>query len=111
MQTQKKSPTNSLRVQRGGIQVVELTRPALKEVASWIRDTLDPAIAREGPDYLRADDVLTLHELFISLLNSTTITALDLRATGILRAVMDVCGTATRWPGRLADDCDAILAA
>lgn len=89
--------------------VAELTRPRLRQVASWIRDELDPVIAREGTETLRADDVLILHEVFHSLRASQTITASDLRATGIHRAIMEVAGTATRWPGRLADDCDRIL--
>jgi hypothetical protein len=50
-----------------------------------------------------------LHELFRALRVSPTVTALDLRATGIHRAVLEVAGTATRWPGRLADDCDRII--
>jgi hypothetical protein len=36
---------------------------------------------------------------------------MDLRATGIHKAVMEVAGIATRWPGRLADDCDQIILA
>jgi hypothetical protein len=89
----------------------DLSRPRLKALAAWIRDDLDPDIAQNGPDRLRPDDVLVLHDVFQALRSSTTITALDLRATGIHRAVMEVAGTATRWPGRLADDCDEILLA
>lgn len=66
-------------------------------------------IAQEGPETLRPDDVLALHEIFLALRLSNSITRLDLRATGIHRAVMEVSGTATRWPGRLADDCDRII--
>ena len=87
----------------------DMSRQRLRQIASWIRDDLDPVIAREGPDHLRADDVLSLHEIFQALRASTAISALDLRATGIHRAVMEVSGTATRWPGRLADDCDRII--
>lgn len=86
-----------------------ITRPRLRQIAHWIRDELDPIIAREGPEHLRADDVLILHDIFQALRSSTMITALDLRATGIHRAVMDVSGMATRWPGRLCDDCDKII--
>jgi hypothetical protein len=86
----------------------DLSRPRLKALSAWIRDDLDPVIAQNGPDKLRPDDVLALHELFQALRSSTTITALDLRATGIHRAIIEVAGTATRWPGRLADDCDEI---
>jgi hypothetical protein len=87
----------------------DLSRARLKELTAWIRDDLDPKVAQEGPDTLRPDDVLVLHEFFQALQSSTTLTALDLRATGIHRAVMEVAGTATRWPGRLADDCDEII--
>ncbi|KAF1923202.1 uncharacterized protein M421DRAFT_75904, partial [Didymella exigua CBS 183.55] len=89
--------------------VMDISRQKLKEFAHWIRDDLDILVAREGPDILRPDDVLTLHELFVALRHSTTITALDLRATGIHRAVKDIAGIATRWPRRLCDDCDKII--
>lgn len=87
----------------------DLSRQRLRQIATWIRDELDPLVAREGPDVLRADDVLTLHEVFRALRTSTTLSALDLRATGIHKAIIDVAGIATRWPGRLADDCDKII--
>ncbi|KAF2259900.1 hypothetical protein CC78DRAFT_585411 [Lojkania enalia] len=89
--------------------ITHLSRPRLRQLAAWIRDDLDPVIAQDGPEILKPDDVLTLHEAFLDLRLSQTITALDLRATGIHRAVMEVAGTATRWPGRLADDCDKII--
>jgi hypothetical protein len=89
---------------------VDLSRPRLKRIAKWIRDDLDLLIAREGPNVLHPDDVLTLHDTFVALQQATSITVLDLRATGIHRAVQDVAGVATRWPGRLCDDCDVIIA-
>ena len=89
--------------------VTDLPRPRLKQLTAWIRDDLDPVIAQEGPEILRPDDVLMLHDVFTSLRHSSVITALDLRATGIHRAIMEVAGTATRWPGRLADECDKII--
>jgi len=89
--------------------VPAFTRTKLRQIAAWIRDELDPVIAREGPEVLRADDVLMLHDTFNSLRNSQAITALDLRATGVHKAVMEVAGTATRWPGRLVDDCDRLI--
>lgn len=88
---------------------MDLSRPRLKQLAAWIRDDLDITVAREGPEKLRADDVLILHELFQALQLSRSITNLDLRATGIHRAIIEVAGIATRWPGRLADDCDKII--
>lgn len=89
--------------------VVDISRYRLKQLAHWIRDELDILVAREGPDILRPDDVLTLHELFNALRQSNSITALDLRATGIHKAVKDIAGIATRWPSRLCDDCDKII--
>lgn len=86
----------------------DISRTRLKQLAAWIRDDLDLMVAREGPDVLRPDDVLVLHEAFIALSRSE-ITILDLRATGIHRAVQDIAGVATRWPGRLCDDCDRII--
>jgi hypothetical protein len=90
--------------------VANLTRPRLKALAKWVRDELDLLVAREGPNILRPDDVLILHETFIALRLATDITALDIRATGIHFAVQDIAGVATRWPGRLCDDCDKIIA-
>lgn len=89
--------------------VADVSRYKLKRLAHWIRDDLDILVAREGPDALRSDDVLTLHELFVALRHTTTITAMDLRASGIHKAVKDVAGIATRWPGRLCDECDKII--
>ncbi|KAF2442885.1 hypothetical protein P171DRAFT_522571 [Karstenula rhodostoma CBS 690.94] len=91
------------------ISTLDLSRPRLRQVSHWIRDELDPLVAREGPELLRADDVLTLHDIFQALETSPSVTALDLRATGIHRAVMEISGIATRWPGRLADDCDKLI--
>lgn len=88
---------------------IDLSRSRLKGLTTWIRNELDPIVAREGPDVLRPDDVLTLHETFVSLRQSTRITALDLRATGMHRAIQDIAGVATRWPSRLCDDCDKII--
>ncbi|KAF1844198.1 uncharacterized protein K460DRAFT_160168 [Cucurbitaria berberidis CBS 394.84] len=88
----------------------DLSRPRLKQLATWIRDDLDLLVAREGPDVLRPDDVLILHEAFLALRQAHNITSSDLRATGIYRAVKDIAGVATRWPGRLCDDCDKIIA-
>lgn len=88
---------------------VNISRSRLKQLATWIRDDLDILVAREGPDILRSDDVLFLHEIFVNLRQADTITALDLRATGIHKAVQDIAGVATRWPSRLCDDCDKIV--
>ncbi|KAL5449882.1 hypothetical protein PMIN06_006731 [Paraphaeosphaeria minitans] len=91
------------------VPAIDLSRPRLRQISHWIRDELDPLVAREGPEWLRADDVLTLHDISQALKTFSSITALDLRATGIHRAVMEISGIATRWPGRLADDCDELI--
>jgi hypothetical protein len=90
--------------------VPDVSRPSLKRLARWIRDDLEILVAREGPGALHPDDVVTLHDYFIALRRSTTITARDLRATGIHRAVKAIAGIATRWPGNLCDECDKIIA-
>ena len=90
--------------------VSNLSRSKLKQLATWIRDDLDILLAREGPDILRPDDVVILHEAFTALQNVQTLTAMDLRATGIHKAVQDIAGIATPWPVRLCDDCDTIIA-
>lgn len=87
----------------------DLSRPRLKQIAKLIRDELDLRVAREGPDVLRPDDVLNLHEIFVALRHAQSITVSDLRATGIHKAVQDIAGVATRWPSRLCDDCDRII--
>lgn len=89
--------------------IASLSRSRLKALSIWVRDELDQLVAREGPNVLRPDDVLILHETFIALYHAAEITALDLRATGIHRAVQDISGVATRWPSRLCDDCDKII--
>ena len=86
----------------------DLSRSKLKHIAMWIRDDLDLLVAREGPDVLRPDDVLNLHETFVALRHSH-VTILDLRATGIHRAVQEIAGVATRWPVRLCNDCDKLI--
>lgn len=87
----------------------DLSKEALRERASWIRDVLDPQIARDGPEVMSPDDVLTLHELFQALLDVEQLSLPILRYSRIHMAVMDVCGKATRWPKKLAEGCDQIV--
>ncbi|KAF2194884.1 hypothetical protein K469DRAFT_650869, partial [Zopfia rhizophila CBS 207.26] len=87
----------------------DLSPTRLRQLATWIRDQLDPIIAREGPDAMHPDDVLMLHEVFRALQHTKDITATTLRATRIHRAVMEVAGKATRWPSGLADECDKVI--
>jgi hypothetical protein len=89
----------------------KFSRTQLKDVAAWIRDDLDKLVARRGPDSLRPDDVLALHDIFVDLRESTTITASDLRASGIHKAVKMISDGAFRWPTRLCIECDKIISA
>jgi hypothetical protein len=63
------------------------SRARLKDIAAWIRDDLDKLVTRRGPDSLKPDDVLTLHDIFVALRKSTTMRASDLRASGIHNAI------------------------
>ncbi|CAN9097444.1 unnamed protein product [Alternaria alternata] len=87
----------------------DLSRPRLKHIARWIRDELDLRVARDSPNVLHPDDVLTLHETLVALQHAQNMTISVLRATGIHKAVQDIAGVATRWPSRLCDDCDKII--
>lgn len=40
---------------------------SLRSSAGWIRDELDPIVAREGPSSLEPDDVVTVHNLLDSI--------------------------------------------
>lgn len=87
----------------------KFTRARLKEIAAWIRDDLDRIVARHGPDSLRPDDVLALHDIFVAFRLSSTITAMDLRSSGIHNAVKMISDGLTRWPTRLRNECDKIV--
>lgn len=81
----------------------------LRKTAAWIRDDLDPLVAREGPQALLLDDVLTIHTLLLALQN-VQIGIQALRISRIHLAVAEICGKATRWPAKLADEADRVLA-
>lgn len=84
------------------------TKELLRQRASWIRDGLDPRIARDGPDCMHPDDVLTLHELFVGL-QEADLSISTLRYSRIHVAILEVSGKATRWPKRLAEECDKVV--
>jgi hypothetical protein len=87
------------------------SRARLKDIAAWIRDDLDKLVARRGPDSLKPDDVLTLHDIFVTFRKSTTITASDLRASGIHKAIAMISDGTNRWPTRLCIECDKVISA
>jgi hypothetical protein len=80
----------------------------LHKTAAWIRDDLDPIMAREGPNELHPDDVLTLHNIFLAL-QAHQISLATMQFSRIHLAVSEVCGKATRWPKKLADEADRVV--
>lgn len=85
-----------------------LTIIHLRLSASWIRDTLDLAIARHGPSVLSVHDMLVIQDLLIRLLNAPDVTFAMLRVSRMHCAVMEMAGKATRWPGLICDLCDTL---
>ena len=82
----------------------------LRHHARWIRDDLDPQVARDGPDALHSDDILTLDEFLRRLLTSDI--RLDvIRFSRLHLAIIGICGLATRWPKKLIERADALRAA
>jgi hypothetical protein len=80
----------------------------LRETASWIRDVLEPLVARDGPHSLDSNDVLNLHSLLLDL-QIEAIPIHVLRYSRIYLAVREIHGKATRWPGRLVDEADKVV--
>lgn len=87
-----------------------LTLKNLRKTAAWIRDDLDPLVAREGPHALDPNDVLNLHSLLLDL-QMEPISIHLLRTSRIYLAVREICGKATRWPSRLVDEADQVIQA
>lgn len=73
----------------------------------WIRDDLDLQVARNGPDALHSNDILTLDEFLRRLLNAG-ISLEDIRLSRIHLAVDTIAGKATRWPTKLIDKADKL---
>ncbi|EMC92317.1 hypothetical protein BAUCODRAFT_151729 [Baudoinia panamericana UAMH 10762] len=80
-----------------------MQRKVLRQHARWIRDDLDPQVAREGGDALHADDVLQLDELLREVKLSAAIELSDLRYSRMHLAILAIVGRATRWPHRLIE--------
>ena len=81
----------------------------LRQQARWIRDDLDPQVARDGPDALHSDDVLTLDEFLRKLLTSN-INLEDIRFSRLHVAISSISGLATPWPKKLIGRADAVRA-
>ncbi len=81
----------------------------LRQQARWIRDDLDPQIARDGPDALHSDDLLTL-DSFLRRLQSSKVPVEDIRFSRLHLAILLIGGKATRWPSKLIERADALEA-
>ena len=82
----------------------------LLEQARWIRDDLDPQVARDGPDALHSDDILTLDSFLRRLLNSK-VSLEDIRFSRLHMAIAAIAGKATRWPKKLIERSDQVMEA
>jgi hypothetical protein len=73
----------------------------------WIRDILDPLIARQGPEALSSSEILHLDD-FLRTLLSADLPQADLRYSRLHLAVEAISGGATRWPSGLVERCDLL---
>ncbi|KAG9643402.1 hypothetical protein KCU64_g11781, partial [Aureobasidium melanogenum] len=80
----------------------------LKGRVSWIRDELDPFVARDGPDTLRPDNVIILFKFFEQL-RTSYLTLEAIRDSRIHLALIEISRRATRWPIRLIEEAEEIL--
>ncbi|KAH0080287.1 hypothetical protein KCU84_g17117, partial [Aureobasidium melanogenum] len=99
--TAKKSPA---RTEQASILDVHY----LKGRVSWIRDELDPIVARDGPDTLRPDTVIILFKLFEQL-RTSYLTLEAIRDSRIHLALIEISRRATRWPVRLIEEAEEIV--
>ena len=82
----------------------------LRQQTRWIRDDLDPQVARDGPDALHSNDILTLDEFLRRLLVSK-LPLEDIRFSRLHLAVLAICARATRWPTKLIEKAEALCTA
>jgi len=74
-----------------------LNQEALRVHARYIRDVLGPLVAREGGDVLSPTTIAALDAIFADL-EETVLTLDMLRYSRMEKAMMEICGPATRWP-------------
>jgi hypothetical protein len=94
--------------QGNGSSASVLDPESLRSSAGWIRDELDPIVAREGPSSLEPDDVLTVHNLLVSIKSAPPMLQV-ISFSRIHLAIQAICGKATRWPTKLADEADRAM--
>lgn len=80
----------------------------LKTHSHWIRNTLDPTIARDGPEAISVEDALYLDQFLRKLLLVTT-SVQDIRLSRIHLALLEIAGRSTRWPHRLIERAEAVI--
>jgi hypothetical protein len=85
-----------------------LRHEELTSLASQIRDDLDPEIAREGSLALNPDDALRINDVLIGL-QLYRISLHTIQVSRIHYAIEVICGKATRWPSKLADQADLTM--
>ncbi|QIW96194.1 hypothetical protein AMS68_001712 [Peltaster fructicola] len=82
----------------------------LKSHSHWIRNTLDPLIARDGPEAISVEDALYLDQFFRKILLLTP-SVKDIRLSRVHLALLEVAGRSTRWPHRLVERAEAVIRA
>lgn len=89
-------------------QQPNVDRHLLTSHARWIRDDLDPLLARDGPNVLHPKDVTILSDLFDQLLKAP-VPLDDIRWSRIHCTVTEIAGRASRWPSKLIEKADALI--
>ena len=80
----------------------------IRQNVNWIRDTLDPLVAREGSSVLDPDDALTVHA-FLDRVRTQPFRLETIRQTRLYQTLSLIRGKATRWPRLIIDECDAVI--
>jgi hypothetical protein len=80
----------------------------LKGRVSWIRDDLDPLVARDGPNTLRPDTVILLFKFFEQL-RTSYLSLETIRDSRLHLALIDIAGRATRWPIKLIEEAEDVI--
>lgn len=80
----------------------------LKTHSQWIRNTLDPLIARDGPEAISVEDALYLDQLLRKLL-LVSISVQEVRLSRIHLALLEIAGRSSRWPHRLVERAEAVI--
>lgn len=106
MVDQPGSPTKKSPVRSEQASILDLQY--LKSRVSWIRDELDPLVARDGPDTLRPDTVIILFKFFEQL-RTCQLTQEAIRDSRIHLALIEISRRATRWPVRLIEEAEEII--